>query len=1089
MIKALERASVTTVPFKTHKSWNVDTAEQADLLLLEQSGSDEGMFVNEFYTSSLLALEQQSYNGFFRVLEGLHISGTFFETSSIHWSSIDNPINWEGSYKRLVYDSVDHLYYRNQGSPLTMFGLRIYKDVSYLGKREIRHINDRVLTARLPIGYYGERILPNSVHITDFSNFHEKFIITDDAHTNLILSGSNFVDVGNLSGIPNLSSSFSQSYYNPTDERFGSSVSGDGSWVVVGSPMDEDSLSFSKTGRAYLFKRTGSAYVGMQTLYSPFSQDALALEQTSSYSPDPWLIQTEFGDFLITDSSSYCALGVTSSWGQMIDGFGRSVSLQGKNLAIGSPTAIVFPVSSSFTSPSSSCVTGSGLVFCHQMDYNGSESWGRNQILSSSNNPDDEHEFGYSVCVYGTTLAVGAPGYDSGSGRVFIYTLTGSNWSLVQQIAGETTSSFGSALSLYENNLIVGNRTNVGKAWFYSNTGSAFSWIRTLAGRTDFTGSILSPGLNLVNSEDGFGQSVAVNDEFIAVGAPTDRIFTPSGSSNSYVAGVVYVYRLTELMCTTNNSRDGLIFDGVASSSSDGYFSGSIYGAMSGSFAGVLSGSLSGSFSGYYTGSFVGNLTGNLSGSFTGSYYDIDEVSYVGYPQQMQRVYSSTDTIDNTYFGKSVSLNRTRLAVGSLKPHATNVVEYTSSLYYVSNIEDELNDYDDTRFVDGFAYLYKLNSNRTEYVLEKTVRRNKERLVPYKNYGQAIHLSPQFMAVGSPVISEAFSTGSVYTDQSLLRETSNWVYDVGSTMSGSVFVYNLFDLSSEYQVGNVFYNQGTYVITTTGSEFRDILGSTGNRGFDLTYKGEHTIFEHEILIEVAPGEFNVSTNPSALVRDVRIPLDVNNDGVFDWMDVDLLLQWFNGMDADSSLSPETAMIVQALNMSRPPNVLTQEIVDYIETELYDTNVINIDGSSGIDSRDGNMILMWWLGQLTPELLASYLVESSTRRSVKEIDAYLRSITGMNIKYPSKEQAETIQSNNGLEYLPAYGIQNGEPINPAFFNYVESSSLDRTGSYLAPYITTIGLYNGLDIVAVAKLGRPVKNLIQYPMNFIVRFDFG
>jgi hypothetical protein len=56
------------------------------------------------------------------------------------------------------------------------------------------------------------------------------------------------------------------------------------------------------------------------------------------------------------------------------------------------------------------------------------------------------------------------------------------------------------------------------------------------------------------------------------------------------------------------------------------------------------------------------------------------------------------------------------------------------------------------------------------------------------------------------------------------------------------------------------------------------------------------------------------------------------------------------------------------------------------------------------------------------------------------------------------------------------------------DYFEYGSTDLTGSYLAPFITTIGLYddNG-DMVAIAKLPTPIKNLPDYDMNFIVRFD--
>jgi hypothetical protein len=62
------------------------------------------------------------------------------------------------------------------------------------------------------------------------------------------------------------------------------------------------------------------------------------------------------------------------------------------------------------------------------------------------------------------------------------------------------------------------------------------------------------------------------------------------------------------------------------------------------------------------------------------------------------------------------------------------------------------------------------------------------------------------------------------------------------------------------------------------------------------------------------------------------------------------------------------------------------------------------------------------------------------------------------------------------------------VNPLFWEYDFSASNDPTGSYLAPYITTIGLYdNEMNMVAVAKLPQPIKSLADYPLNFIIRFD--
>lgn len=58
----------------------------------------------------------------------------------------------------------------------------------------------------------------------------------------------------------------------------------------------------------------------------------------------------------------------------------------------------------------------------------------------------------------------------------------------------------------------------------------------------------------------------------------------------------------------------------------------------------------------------------------------------------------------------------------------------------------------------------------------------------------------------------------------------------------------------------------------------------------------------------------------------------------------------------------------------------------------------------------------------------------------------------------------------------------------FDEYEYSSSLDPTGSYLAPYITTIGLYDeNYDMVAVAKVPSKPKSTPDYPINFVIRFD--
>jgi hypothetical protein len=91
------------------------------------------------------------------------------------------------------------------------------------------------------------------------------------------------------------------------------------------------------------------------------------------------------------------------------------------------------------------------------------------------------------------------------------------------------------------------------------------------------------------------------------------------------------------------------------------------------------------------------------------------------------------------------------------------------------------------------------------------------------------------------------------------------------------------------------------------------------------------------------------------------------------------------------------------------------------------------------------------------------------------------ITGT--KYIKK--LSTLDNGNILDYRYSGSIG---AINAGFEHYDLSGSVDSTGSFLAPYITTIGLYDDAgDLVVVAKLPKPIKSEPQIPVNFIIRFD--
>ena len=177
--------------------------------------------------------------------------------------------------------------------------------------------------------------------------------------------------------------------------------------------------------------------------------------------------------------------------------------------------------------------------------------------------------------------------------------------------------------------------------------------------------------------------------------------------------------------------------------------------------------------------------------------------------------------------------------------------------------------------------------------------------------------------------------------------------------------------NSNEKAGNIFYNSGLITLTRKPNQ-----RLTSN--WDLSFKSTETIYEHEYLLIVNEDEFNVSTNPSAVIEIGR----------------------------------ETGYVTGS------------------DGKIYKTT------------------------------------------------------TYPGVKYIKKKS--TLENGNTIDYSITSRYNNS--ISGGFEQYDYSSSLDSTGSYLAPFITTIGLYDdNCDLVAIAKLPQPIKSYPDLPVNFIVRFD--
>jgi hypothetical protein len=173
------------------------------------------------------------------------------------------------------------------------------------------------------------------------------------------------------------------------------------------------------------------------------------------------------------------------------------------------------------------------------------------------------------------------------------------------------------------------------------------------------------------------------------------------------------------------------------------------------------------------------------------------------------------------------------------------------------------------------------------------------------------------------------------------------------------------------KTGNIFYSQGVIVFTRN-------TNSLLTSDWSVSFKSTETIYEHEYLLIANEDEFNVSTNPSAVVEVGR----------------------------------ETGFVT---------------------------------GSDG---------------------------------------KVYKTTTYPGVKYIKKKT--TLENGNVIDYSIVSSYNTA--ISGGFEQYDYSSSLDSTGSFLAPFITTIGLYDdNCDLVAVAKLPQPIKSYPDLPVNFIIRFD--
>jgi len=197
MIKSLHRDDIQVTPFIANKTWNVQNIVNEDALLWingTESGSlsltyiDYGDGSTTPVTSSdcSLALLPQDNNTTVNYQHGIKSDSTFFPVTNQYYDSASNPMNMDGTYMSIVYNTNKQLFYNTYDNPTQLWGL---ENINL--NTSTRILTDDMDVFNLKKNQFGEKIVPNSVFIVDNAGEIDYKII-DDGKTNLILDGQYF---------------------------------------------------------------------------------------------------------------------------------------------------------------------------------------------------------------------------------------------------------------------------------------------------------------------------------------------------------------------------------------------------------------------------------------------------------------------------------------------------------------------------------------------------------------------------------------------------------------------------------------------------------------------------------------------------------------------------------------------------------------------------------------------------------------------------------------------------------------------------------------------------------------------------------
>lgn len=295
-------------------------------------------------------------------------------------------------------------------------------------------------------------------------------------------------------------------------DLFGRYVSLDGDTALISAYADDDNGVDS--GSVYVFTHTGNTWTLQQKLHASDAAAGDCFGTSVSLNGDTALVGECYQDE--NRGSAYVFTRTGTTWTQQAkllasdgaagDMFGFEVSLSGNTAIIGANGDDGY--------------RGSAYVFIRT-----GTTWTQQQKLTAPDGaPGDK--FGLSPSLDGDTALIGAYAADNYMGSAYVFTRTGTTWTLQQKLLasdGVWGDLFGCNVAL------SGDTALIGACYQNGNTGSAYVFTRTGTTWTQQTKLLASDGV----WGDYFGYSVSINGDTALIGSLADSayIFTRTGTT------------------------------------------------------------------------------------------------------------------------------------------------------------------------------------------------------------------------------------------------------------------------------------------------------------------------------------------------------------------------------------------------------------------------------------------------------------------------------------------------------------------------------------------------------------------------------